>query len=108
LHREVYSIIQKVVVDRGGLQDCETSRIQRFLDNRLTDGDEVVSLRLRTVIPIKIPGTHFFKMKIRPQGLNAAGRIMSIAIKSDDLIGNITRDIPAYSIVPSIELPAGV
>jgi hypothetical protein len=39
---------------------CETSRIPHFLDNRLTDGGEVVSLTRRPhVIPRKIPGTHF-------------------------------------------------
>jgi hypothetical protein len=35
------------VTDRGGPWCCETSRPPRFLDNRLTDGDEVVSLRSR-------------------------------------------------------------
>jgi hypothetical protein len=28
----------------GGSQGCETSRLPHFLDNRLTDGGEVVSL----------------------------------------------------------------
>jgi hypothetical protein len=32
------------VKGRGGAQACETSRMQHFLDNRLTDGGEVVSL----------------------------------------------------------------
>jgi hypothetical protein len=31
----------------GGPQGCETSRLTHFLDNRLTDGDEVVSLMMR-------------------------------------------------------------
>jgi hypothetical protein len=35
----------------------------------------------------------------RPQGYSAAGRIRS-AEKSSGLIGNWTRDLPAYSIVP--------
>jgi hypothetical protein len=30
-------------IDREGPQDCETSRFPHFLDNRLTDGGEVVS-----------------------------------------------------------------
>jgi hypothetical protein len=45
---------------RGGLQSFETSRLPHFLDNRLTDGGEVVSLtRRRPFTPRKIPGTHF-------------------------------------------------
>jgi hypothetical protein len=35
------------VTDRGGPYGCETSRLPYFLDNRLTDGDEVVSLTRR-------------------------------------------------------------
>jgi hypothetical protein len=31
----------------GGPKDCETSRLPHFLDNRLTDGGEVVSLMRR-------------------------------------------------------------
>jgi hypothetical protein len=32
----------------GGPKSCETSRLPYFLDNRLTDGGEVVSLTRRT------------------------------------------------------------
>jgi hypothetical protein len=32
------------VTGRGGPYGCETSRLPHFLDNRLTDGGEVVSL----------------------------------------------------------------
>jgi hypothetical protein len=35
------------VTGRGGPQGCETSRLPHFLDNRLTDGGEVVSLTHR-------------------------------------------------------------
>jgi hypothetical protein len=35
------------VTGRGGPQGCETSRLPHFLDNRLTDGAEVVSLTRR-------------------------------------------------------------
>jgi hypothetical protein len=35
----------------------------------------------------------------RPQGHSAAGRIR-LTEKSNDLIGNLTRELPAYSIVP--------
>jgi hypothetical protein len=38
----------------------ETSRLPHFLDNRLTDGGEVVSLTYRLVFTSrKVPGTHF-------------------------------------------------
>jgi hypothetical protein len=33
---------------RGGPWGCETSRLPHFLDNRLTDGGEVVSLKHRS------------------------------------------------------------
>jgi hypothetical protein len=47
------------VTGRGGPQGCETSKLPHFLDNRLTDGGEVVSLTRRPpFIPRKIPGTH--------------------------------------------------
>jgi hypothetical protein len=35
------------VTGRGGPQSCEASRIPHFLDNRLTDDGEVVSLTRR-------------------------------------------------------------
>jgi hypothetical protein len=35
------------VTGRGGPYDCETSRHPHFIDNRLTDGGEVVSLTRR-------------------------------------------------------------
>jgi hypothetical protein len=44
----------------GGLLYCETSSLPHFLDNRLTDGGEVVSLYGPAAFyPRKIPGTHF-------------------------------------------------
>jgi hypothetical protein len=44
---------------------------------------------------------HYAKKKIksRPQGHSAAGRIRSIG-NSSDLIGNRTRDLPVCSIMP--------
>jgi hypothetical protein len=53
----------------------------------------------RPLSPRKIPGTQFRSRLSRPQGHSAAGRIRSIE-KSNDLIGNQTRDLPACSIVP--------
>jgi hypothetical protein len=45
---------------RGGPQDCEASKLKHFLNKRLTDGDEVVSLMRRLPFTArKIPGTHF-------------------------------------------------
>jgi hypothetical protein len=41
-------------------RDCKTSKLPHFLDNRLTDGGEVVSLTRRPLFSRrKIPGTHF-------------------------------------------------
>jgi hypothetical protein len=51
----------------------------------------------RSLPPRKIPGTHFcYKLSRRH---SAAGMIRSIE-KSNDLIGNQTRDLPAFSITP--------
>jgi hypothetical protein len=49
------------VTGRGGPNDCETSRLPHFLDNRLTDGSEVFSLKRQPAFaPRNIPGTHFY------------------------------------------------
>jgi hypothetical protein len=48
------------VTGHEGPEGCQTSRLPHFLDNRLTDGGEVVSLKRRPPFtPRKIPGTHF-------------------------------------------------
>jgi hypothetical protein len=48
------------VTGRGDPYGCETSRLPHFLENRLTDGGQVVSLtRRQPFTPRKIPGTHF-------------------------------------------------
>jgi hypothetical protein len=62
---------------------------------------ETESLYLKEVINTSrnIPGTHFFKTLSRPQSHSAAGMIMSFE-KSNDVIPNRTRDLPACSIVP--------
>jgi hypothetical protein len=39
------------VTGRGGPQGCETSRLPHFLDNRLTDDFELVSLKRRPLPP---------------------------------------------------------
>jgi hypothetical protein len=48
------------VTGREGSYGCETSRLPHFLDNRLTDGGEVVSpTRQLPFTPRKIPGSRF-------------------------------------------------
>jgi hypothetical protein len=57
-YKHKYKVIP--VRGRGGPYACETSRLPHFLDNRLTDGGEVVRLTRRPPFtPRKIPGTHF-------------------------------------------------
>jgi hypothetical protein len=74
-------------------------RLPRFLDNRLTYGGEVVSLKRRpSFTPRYIPGTHFCQRLSRLQGHSAAGRIRSIEKYSYRwLINPITNPIPAFS-----------
>jgi hypothetical protein len=48
------------VTGYGGPLVCDTSRLPHSVDNRLTDGGNVVSLTRRPPFtPRKIPGTHF-------------------------------------------------
>jgi hypothetical protein len=83
-----------------GPQGCEKLRLTHFLDIRLTDGGEVISLTQRPPFTHrKIPGTHFCYRLSRPQGHSAAGRIRPIE-KSINLIGNRILDLPACSILP--------
>jgi hypothetical protein len=56
-----YQITGKVipVTGHGDPYGCETSRLPHLLDNRLTDGGEVVSLTRRPPFsPKKFPGAH--------------------------------------------------
>jgi hypothetical protein len=48
-----------LVTVREGPSGYETSRLPHFLDNRLTDGDEVSPTRWPPFIPMKIRGTYF-------------------------------------------------
>jgi hypothetical protein len=45
------------VTGRGDPLGCETSRLSHFLDNRLTDGGEVVGLTHRTIGAVLTSGT---------------------------------------------------
>jgi hypothetical protein len=75
------------------------SRLLHFLDNRLTDGGEVVSLMRWLPFTIrKIPRTSFCQRLGQPQSHSAAGKIRTIEKTND--IRNRTRDLLACSIVP--------
>jgi hypothetical protein len=95
-------MIGKVIAatGRGGPSGYEMSRLPYFvIDNRLTEGGEVVSImRWLIFTHRKIPSTHFCYKLSRPHDHSANGRIKSIE-KSNDLIRNRTRDFPICSIV---------
>jgi hypothetical protein len=77
----------------------ETSRLPHFLDHRLTDGGEVVSLtRQLFFTPRKISWYSFLLAVEATQGRSAAGRIRSIE-KANYIIGNRTRDLQVCGIV---------
>jgi hypothetical protein len=97
------------LTDTGGPYGCETSTFPHFLDSRLIDGGEVVSFTpLSPIVLRKTPATHFCLRLSRTQARNAAGRIRSIE-KSNNVIENPTRDLPACSIVPQPNtLPRGL
>jgi hypothetical protein len=89
------------VTGHGGPLGCETSRLSHFLDNRLTDGGEVVCLMCQPPFtPRENPGgTHFCQRLSRQQGHCAAATIKWIE-KSNDLVRIWTRELTACSIVP--------
>jgi hypothetical protein len=64
------------------------------------DGGKFVRLPRRPPPTLRtIPGTHFCYSLSRSHGHSTAGRMRSNE-KSNDLIGNRTRDLPACSVVP--------
>jgi hypothetical protein len=80
-----------------GLWDVETPTFS--LDNRLTDGGEIVSLTSRPSFTPQEDSWHPFILEAEStHGHSAAGRIRLIE-KSNDLIGIRTRNLPAGSIV---------
>jgi hypothetical protein len=79
-----------------GLWDVEGPR---FLDKRLIDGGEAISLRRRPLLtPRMIPATHSCYWLSRPQDHSAAASIRS-SEKSNDFVGNRARSFPTCSIV---------
>jgi hypothetical protein len=88
------------VTSRGGPEGFETSRLLYFVDSRLTNGGEFVCFTRRPPFtPKKIPGAHLCWRLSRPHSHSAAVSIRLIE-KSNDLIVNRTRDLPACNIVP--------
>jgi hypothetical protein len=73
------------VTDRGGPEVCGTSRLPYFLDNELTEGGDVsLTRRLTFYAPRAI---------VRLESLDQLK-------KSNELMGNRTRDLPACSLMP--------
>jgi hypothetical protein len=62
------------VTGRGGPCGCETSRISHFLDIRLADGGEAVSLAGH-FSPQEVFRYSFFLEAANPKNQSAAGRI---------------------------------
>jgi hypothetical protein len=91
------------VTSRGGPYGCETSRLPHFLDNRLTDGAEVVSLTRRPSAPYPQEDSWYsFLLEVEaPMEIVRLG-----SIEKSHEIGIRTRDLPVRSIVPQpITLP---
>jgi hypothetical protein len=82
----------------GGPYGCEILRLPHFLDSRLTDGSE-----LSAVTPKEDSWYSFCWRLSQPQDHSAAGRFRSIEKFND--IGNQTRDLPVFSIVPQPCVP---
>jgi hypothetical protein len=76
-------------------------RLPHFKDSLPTDGAEVSLTRRPLFTRGKIPVTHFCYRLSRPESYSGTGSIRSV-----ELIGNRTCDLPACSIVPqAIKLP---
>jgi hypothetical protein len=79
-------------------------RLPHFLDNQLTDDDEVISLMRQ---PPFTPRKILVLISVRPQGHRATGRIMLIE-KFNDLIENRTRNLLACSIANKNAWTSGI
>jgi hypothetical protein len=61
---------------RGGPHGCDTLKNHHFLDNRLTDGNESVSITRRPRFSSSnIRGSNFCKRMSGHQNINVAGRM---------------------------------
>jgi hypothetical protein len=76
------------------LQEGEVSRQSAYEGNKV-----VIPTHRPPLPPRRYPGTHFCQGLIRLQGFSAAGRNYSVKYFSET-IGNLTRDLPACSLVP--------
>jgi hypothetical protein len=95
IHTEKKKSKAILVIGRGAPRGCETSRLPHFLDSRLTDCGEVVSLTRRSPFTLQKNSWYPFLLENESTlGSLASGRIESIE-KSNDLIGNQTRDLAA-------------
>jgi hypothetical protein len=103
LQKEVLIKVKKAKLSlftgREGPQDYETSRLKRFLDNRLTDGGEVISPTHRPPFSPQEDSWYSFLLDAASiPGPYAAGRVRSIEKSNDIRIR--THDLPACSMMP--------
>ena len=83
----------------------QEDEVPTFEDNRHMKVARLSALSTgRLYPPGNIPGAHFCYRLSQPQGLGAAGRIMSMK-NSNDIIWNRNRDLPARSAVPRPTVP---
>jgi hypothetical protein len=87
-HGDLISLLLKgkAITGNGGPHDCETSKLIYFLDNRLTDGGEVVILTRRP--PLTTQEDSWYSLLLedgRPQGHILGERIRLIEKSSSGM-----------------------
>jgi hypothetical protein len=76
---------------------CETLRHPHLIDNRLTDGGEVISLTRRPPFTPQKESWYSFLLEAE----STIVRLEELGqLKKPDLVGNRTRDLPACCMVP--------